>query len=64
MDGPRDYRAAWGRDGLGCGMGLCTLRSMEKLASGDLLSSTENSTPNSVTVCVGKESEREWVCVH
>ena len=52
----------WGRDGLGCGIGTCTLRSMEGLANGDLLSSTENSTHYSLIIYVGNESEREW-CV-
>ena len=30
---------------------------------GDLLCSTENSTPCSVIICVGKEFEKEWICV-
>ena len=44
----------------GCGIGMCTLRSMQGLANGDLLSSTGNVTQYSVMVYVGKESEREW----
>ena len=30
----------------------------------DLLYSTENSTQYSVKIYEGKESEREWMCVH
>ena len=31
--------------------------------SGDLPYSTGNSTQYSVIICVGEESEREWICV-
>ena len=34
------------------------------MANGDLLYSTGNSTQYSVIIYVGKESEREWLCVH
>ena len=36
----------------------------EIMASGDLLCGTGNSTQYSVIIYVGKESEREWMCVH
>lgn len=45
------------------GAGICTMQFMERLASGDLLSSTEISAWYSVIIYVGKESEREW-CVY
>ena len=48
----------------GFGTGICTLRSMEGLANRDLLQSTENSTQYSVIIYVGKESEREGMCVY
>ena len=38
-----------------------TLRYM---ANGDLLYNTENSTQYSVTIYMGKESEREGMCAH
>ena len=47
----------------GFGIGTCTLRYMELMVSGALLHSTENSTQYSVIIDVGKESEREWMCV-
>ena len=47
----------------GSGTGTCTLRSMEELANGDLLSSTGSSMYYSVITYMGKESEREWTCV-
>ena len=55
-----------GRGGmdLGFGIGICTLRYMEQLANRNLLYSTGNSTQYSVIIYVGKESEREWICVH
>ena len=46
------------------GIGKCTLRYTELLANGDPQYSTENSTQYYVIVCVEKESEREWICVH
>ena len=44
--------------------GICTLRYMDQLANRDLLYSTENSTQYSVITYVGKESEREQICVY
>ena len=46
------------------GIAICTLRFMEWLASGNLLYSTEHSTQYSGIIYVGKESKREWMCVH
>ena len=43
---------------------LCTMWYMERLASGDLLDSTGNSTQYPVTIFMGKESEEEWMCVY
>ena len=51
----------WGGMGWGFGIGICTLKYM---ASGDLLCSTENCTQYSVIIYVGKESERQWICVY
>ena len=48
----------------GCGIAICTLRYMEWMASGFLLYSTEDSTRYSVMVCMGKESEKERMCIH
>ena len=53
-----------GRDGLGVRIVVCTLRYVEWLASGALLYCTENSTRYSVIIYVGKEPEREWMCVY
>ena len=36
---------------------------MERLANGELLYSTGNSTKYSVIIYIGKESEKEWMCV-
>ena len=36
---------------------------MKQLANRDLLYSTENSPQYSVMVYVGKESEKEWMCI-
>ena len=47
----------------GFGIGPCTLRSMERLATGHLLYSSENSTQCSVIICSGEDSEREQTCV-
>ena len=47
----------------GVGTGTCTLRSMEGLASGDLLSSTESSTQYSAIICAGKEPDTEGMCL-
>ena len=44
-------------------IGMCTLLHMEWMVSGDLLSSTGNSTQYSVIVYVRKESERMDVCI-
>ena len=46
------------------GIGIRTLRCMERLTNGDLLYCTENSTQYSVIISVGKKSERKWTCVH
>ena len=35
-----------------------------KMYCWDLLYSTGNSTPYSVIIYMGKESENEWMCVH
>ena len=48
----------------GVGTGICTLRNTEWLAKEDLLYSKENSTQYSVIIYMGKESEREWICVY
>ena len=48
----------------GFGTGICPLKHMEQWAKGDLLYSTGNSTQYSVTIYAGKESERDWMCVH
>ena len=48
----------------GLGIGIRTLRYMELLANRALLYGTENSTQYSMIICVGKESEREWMCVY
>ena len=45
-------------------MVICTLWCMENLANGDLLYSTGYSAQDSVIIYVGKESEREWMCVY
>ena len=47
----------------GFGIGLCTLKYMVCLGNRDLLYSTENSTQYPVIIYVGKESEREEICV-
>ena len=46
------------------GTGICTPWYIEWLASGFLWYSTGNSSQYSVMVYVGKESEREWICVY
>ena len=50
-------RWEWGAMDRGFGIHICTLWYMERLASVDLLYSTENSTHHTVIICVGKESE-------
>ena len=58
-------QTGWGgMGGMDCrfGIGICTLKYMEWLASGDLLYSIENTT-QSVIICVGKQSEREWIYI-
>ena len=47
------------------GMGLAGAHSSiwNDWPTGDLLYSTENFTQYSVIIYMGKESEREWVCV-
>ena len=49
----------WGAMDWGFAVGTCT-----PLAKGDLLHSPENSTQYSVMACMGKESEKEWMCVY
>ena len=46
------------------GTGICTLTYIDCLVNGDLLYSTENSTQYSVIIYVGKESEREQMCIY
>ena len=46
------------------GFGISVIHAMERIDNGDLLCSTENSTQYSVVIHVGKESEREWICVN
>ena len=46
------------------GIGTCTLFYMEWVVIGDLLYSTENSIQYSVINYMGKESEKEWICVY
>ena len=61
----RNRLTDFGRHGLGFGTGILhKLRYSELLANGDLMQSTENTTQYSVRLYVGKESEREWICVH
>ena len=48
----------------GLGIDICTLRDMAQFANGDLLYGIENSTQYSVIIYIGKESEREWMCVY
>ena len=47
----------------GFGMGICTLWSVECLANRDLPYSTGDSPQDSVILYVGKESEKEWICI-
>ena len=47
----------------GFGIGICPLWYMEWLVNGDLLYSPENPTQYSVIIYMGKESEKEWLCV-
>ena len=54
----------FGRVDWGFGISMCTLWYMEWLANRDLLHSTGNSAQYSVIFYVGKESEREWICVY
>ena len=46
------------------GIGICTLRYMERLANGDLPYSTEKFTQYSAIIYVGKESERTDMYMH
>lgn len=41
-----------------------TLRYVKQLVNRDLLYSTENSTQYCGIIYVGKESERDWICVN
>lgn len=62
-----------GRD-WGDGTGISTLRYMERLADGDLLAVQHRALYpiiydnlcgiDSVIISVGKQYEREWVCIH
>ena len=49
----------WGGIEWGFGIGICTVLYMEKCIDRDLLYSTANSTQYSVTIYMGKESEKE-----
>ena len=46
------------------GIGKCTLLYMEWMINGDQLYSTGKSTQCSVITYMGKESEKEWMCVY
>ena len=48
----------------GFGIGMCTLWYMESLANRDLAFSTGTSTQYSVIIYMGKESEKEWMCIY
>ena len=48
----------------GFGTGIYTSRDLELLANEDLLYSTGNSTQYSMIIYMGKESERQCMCVH
>lgn len=51
-------------DFCGCGWtGVFTPWYLERLAKGDLVHSTENSTQYTVKIYLGKGSEIEWLCV-
>ena len=63
-DYPRGQVGGLGRMDWGFGIGICTLRYVEKLANEDLPYSAVNSTQYSVAIHGGKESEREWMCVY
>ena len=56
-------KGGWGETDWGFETSICSLWYMKRLAKGDLLYSAENSTQYSVIIYVGKESEREWICV-
>ena len=47
----------------GFGMGICTLLYVGWMVNGNLLYSTRNSTQYSVMTYMGKESEKEGVCI-
>ena len=59
-------QAAEGGMKRGFGIGVCTLKYMEWLAKDTCRTAqgTGNSTQYSVIIYVGKDSEREWMCVH
>ena len=46
------------------GIGKCTLLYMEWMINGDQLYSRGKSTQCSVITYMGKESEKEWMCVY
>ena len=48
----------------GSGSGICTLWSLKQMANETLLYSTENSTQYAEIIYMGKESEKEWMCVY
>ena len=47
----------------GFGVGIGTLYFLELLANGELQYSTGNPTHCSMIICMGKEYEKEWMCV-
>ena len=49
----------WGSE-----IGMFVVFYMEWIVNGDLLYNSENSTHLSVITCMGKESEKEWICVY
>jgi len=61
---PKGTGGGWRGIYRGFGTGTCTLRYMKWLANGNILYSTDNSTQYSVIIYVGRESEREWICVY
>ena len=46
------------------GAGICTLGIQNDLSNGVLLYNTGNSTQYSVIIYMGKEPEKEWICVY
>ena len=58
-----DMLCVWGGMDSGFGTGIIYTEVCGMIDHGALLCSTENSIQCSVTIYVGKESEREWMCV-